>query len=196
MCPPPLPREKRKESTAAPPRKISLTSRPPVGGLSDIKLIRTDTTLDLSQKAEKRCPPPPPAPAPPGPQPHSTHGDPHHPALPLAPPSPPSHHCGGRYAGLSRGCFPPYIVKDDSSTARGLAGLGLGRPLPFACPARSQPSRRGQGGLAGPWGPPPGARRAGQAAEDALRLWHPKPTGETRWAAGGAGGRSCWRRFS
>ena len=24
-------------------------------GVSDIKLIRTDTTLDLSQKAEKRC---------------------------------------------------------------------------------------------------------------------------------------------
>ena len=48
-------KKKKKESTPAPPRKISLTSRPPVGGLSDIKLIRTDTTLDLSQKAEKVC---------------------------------------------------------------------------------------------------------------------------------------------
>ena len=26
-----------------------------MSGVSDIKLIRTDTTLDLSQKAEKRC---------------------------------------------------------------------------------------------------------------------------------------------
>lgn len=26
-----------------------------MGSVSDIKLIRTDTTLDLSQKAEKRC---------------------------------------------------------------------------------------------------------------------------------------------
>ena len=27
-----------------------------MSSVSDIKLIRTDTTLDLSQKAEKRCP--------------------------------------------------------------------------------------------------------------------------------------------
>ena len=36
-----------------PPRKISLILCQPIGWLSDIKLIRTDTTLDLSQKAEK-----------------------------------------------------------------------------------------------------------------------------------------------
>ncbi|KAG2721550.1 hypothetical protein I3760_02G087000, partial [Carya illinoinensis] len=36
-----------------PPRKINLISCGPMGHVSDIKLIRTDTTLDLSQKAEK-----------------------------------------------------------------------------------------------------------------------------------------------
>ncbi|WCJ23878.1 vacuolar ATP synthase catalytic subunit-related / V-ATPase-related / vacuolar proton pump-related [Euphorbia peplus] len=36
-----------------PPRKIRLISCSPMGYISDIKLIRTDTTLDLSQKAEK-----------------------------------------------------------------------------------------------------------------------------------------------
>lgn len=35
--------------------KINLIYGPRVGDISDIKLIRTDTTLDLSQKAEKRC---------------------------------------------------------------------------------------------------------------------------------------------
>jgi hypothetical protein len=35
------------------PRKINLISCDPLGHVSDIKLIRTDTTLDLSQKAEK-----------------------------------------------------------------------------------------------------------------------------------------------
>jgi hypothetical protein len=37
----------------SPPRKINLISCGPLGHVSDIKLIRTDTTLDLSQKAEK-----------------------------------------------------------------------------------------------------------------------------------------------
>ena len=36
--------------------KIYLIYGPRVGDVSDIKLIRTDTTLDLSQKAEKRWP--------------------------------------------------------------------------------------------------------------------------------------------
>jgi hypothetical protein len=36
-----------------PPRKINLISCGPMDHVSDIKLIRTDTTLDLSQKAEK-----------------------------------------------------------------------------------------------------------------------------------------------
>lgn len=35
--------------------KIHLICSPRMGDVSDIKLIRTDTTLDLSQKAEKRC---------------------------------------------------------------------------------------------------------------------------------------------
>ncbi|KAF8110064.1 hypothetical protein N665_0088s0075 [Sinapis alba] len=35
------------------PKKIELISCGPMGHISDIKLIRTDTTLDLSQKAEK-----------------------------------------------------------------------------------------------------------------------------------------------
>ncbi|KAB2005446.1 hypothetical protein ERO13_D11G249166v2 [Gossypium hirsutum] len=35
------------------PRKINLISYRPMAHVSDIKLIRTDTTLDLSQKAEK-----------------------------------------------------------------------------------------------------------------------------------------------
>lgn len=34
--------------------KINLIYGPRIGDVSDIKLIRTDTTLDLSQKAEKR----------------------------------------------------------------------------------------------------------------------------------------------
>ena len=37
----------------SPPRKINLISCGPMAHVSDIKLIRTDTTLDLSQKAEK-----------------------------------------------------------------------------------------------------------------------------------------------
>ncbi|KAL3016088.1 hypothetical protein AAZX31_06G193600 [Glycine max] len=35
------------------PQKINLISCEPMVHISDIKLIRTDTTLDLSQKAEK-----------------------------------------------------------------------------------------------------------------------------------------------
>jgi len=35
------------------PWKINLISCGPLAHISDIKLIRTDTTLDLSQKAEK-----------------------------------------------------------------------------------------------------------------------------------------------
>ncbi|KAF8104288.1 hypothetical protein N665_0175s0017 [Sinapis alba] len=35
------------------PQKIELISCGPMAHISDIKLIRTDTTLDLSQKAEK-----------------------------------------------------------------------------------------------------------------------------------------------
>ncbi|RAL48155.1 hypothetical protein DM860_005579 [Cuscuta australis] len=47
------------------PKKIELISSGPIAHISDIKLIRTDTTLDLSQKAEKgiiihTAPPPPP----------------------------------------------------------------------------------------------------------------------------------------
>ncbi|KAG8375555.1 hypothetical protein BUALT_Bualt10G0112200 [Buddleja alternifolia] len=37
----------------SPPIKINLISCEPLAHISDIKLIRTDTTLDLSQKAEK-----------------------------------------------------------------------------------------------------------------------------------------------
>ena len=39
----------------SPQRKIHVTSKPPVGGISVVTLIRTDTTLDHSQKAEKVC---------------------------------------------------------------------------------------------------------------------------------------------
>ncbi len=39
--------------TVPPPRKIRLISWGSMSLVSDIKLIRTDTTLDLSQKAEK-----------------------------------------------------------------------------------------------------------------------------------------------
>ncbi len=40
----------------APPRaKIHVTSKSPVGDISVVTLIRTDTTLDHSQKAEKVC---------------------------------------------------------------------------------------------------------------------------------------------
>ena len=35
------------------PQEINLISCGPMAHISDIKLIRTDTTLDLSQKAEK-----------------------------------------------------------------------------------------------------------------------------------------------
>ena len=38
---------------AAPMKEIRLISCGLIGHVSDIKLIRTDTTLDLSQKAEK-----------------------------------------------------------------------------------------------------------------------------------------------
>ena len=38
-----------------PQRKITVTSKSPVGDISVVTLIRTDTTLDHSQKAEKVC---------------------------------------------------------------------------------------------------------------------------------------------
>ena len=38
-----------------PQRKIHVTSKSPVGDISVVTLIRTDTTLDHSQKAEKVC---------------------------------------------------------------------------------------------------------------------------------------------
>ena len=37
------------------PEKINATSKSPVGDISVVTLIRTDTTLDHSQKAEKVC---------------------------------------------------------------------------------------------------------------------------------------------
>ena len=37
------------------PRKIVVTCKSPVGDISAVTLIRTDTTLDHSQKAEKVC---------------------------------------------------------------------------------------------------------------------------------------------
>jgi len=48
-------RETQQQATemASPPQKSNLISCDPLGHISDIKLIRTDTTLDLSQKAEK-----------------------------------------------------------------------------------------------------------------------------------------------
>ena len=45
-----------KPLTHLPAAKINLIYSARVGHVSDIKLIRTDTTLDLSQKAEKRYP--------------------------------------------------------------------------------------------------------------------------------------------
>ena len=45
------PSSKLKESL--PHRKIGVTSKTPVGVISVVTLIRTDTTLDHSQKAEK-----------------------------------------------------------------------------------------------------------------------------------------------
>ena len=41
----------------SPHRKINVTSKSPVGDISVVTLIRTDTTLDHSQKAEKVCDP-------------------------------------------------------------------------------------------------------------------------------------------
>ena len=40
---------------APPQAKINVTSKSPVGDISVVTLIRTDTTLDHSQKAEKVC---------------------------------------------------------------------------------------------------------------------------------------------
>ena len=39
----------------SPPRKMVVTCKSPVGDISAVTLIRTDTTLDHSQKAEKVC---------------------------------------------------------------------------------------------------------------------------------------------
>ena len=47
--------EAQASSERSPHRKIDVTSKPPVGGISVVTLIRTDTTLDHSQKAEKVC---------------------------------------------------------------------------------------------------------------------------------------------
>ena len=43
--------EQAREDTS--PEKIDVTSKSPVGDISVVTLIRTDTTLDHSQKAEK-----------------------------------------------------------------------------------------------------------------------------------------------
>ena len=48
-----VPSSKLKEQP--PHRKIGVTSNLPVGRISVVTLIRTDTTLDHSQKAEKVC---------------------------------------------------------------------------------------------------------------------------------------------
>ena len=45
--------ERAHEDTS--PAKIDVTSKSPVGDISVVTLIRTDTTLDHSQKAEKVC---------------------------------------------------------------------------------------------------------------------------------------------
>ena len=45
--------EQAREDTS--PEKIDVTSKSPVGDISVVTLIRTDTTLDHSQKAEKVC---------------------------------------------------------------------------------------------------------------------------------------------
>ena len=44
-----------KPGALSPHRKIDVKREPPVGGVSVFTLIRTDTTLDHSQKAEKVC---------------------------------------------------------------------------------------------------------------------------------------------
>ena len=44
-----------KLKASLPQRKIGVTSKTPVGVVSVVTLIRTDTTLDHSQKAEKVC---------------------------------------------------------------------------------------------------------------------------------------------
>ena len=45
--------EQAQKDTA--PEKINVTSKSAVGDISVVTLIRTDTTLDHSQKAEKVC---------------------------------------------------------------------------------------------------------------------------------------------
>jgi hypothetical protein len=50
------PSEQAREETT-PAGKIDVTSKSPVGDISVVTLIRTDTTLDHSQKAEKVCSP-------------------------------------------------------------------------------------------------------------------------------------------
>ena len=45
----------RRRNETALPGKIDVTSVLPVGRISVVTLIRTDTTLDHSQKAEKVC---------------------------------------------------------------------------------------------------------------------------------------------
>ena len=44
-----------KPNRNCPPKKIDVTRKLPVGSVSVVTLIRTDTTLDHSQKAEKVC---------------------------------------------------------------------------------------------------------------------------------------------
>ena len=44
-----------KLGSTPPQRKIIVTSKSPVGDISVVTLIRTDTTFDHSQKAEKVC---------------------------------------------------------------------------------------------------------------------------------------------
>ena len=48
-------RTPKQSQKATPPIKNHVTSKSPVGDISVVTLIRTDTTLDHSQKAEKVC---------------------------------------------------------------------------------------------------------------------------------------------
>ena len=50
-----LARSPSKLKRTPPQAKIRVTSKSPVGDISVVTLIRTDTTLDHSQKAEKVC---------------------------------------------------------------------------------------------------------------------------------------------
>ena len=140
-----------------PALKIHLIYCPRIEDVSDIKLIRTDTTLDLSQKAEKRY--------------RGTARRCHRPAVlhvalrvtgsPLTPGLPSLASLTvlwRRYTRRSSRSWILHTVNEKFRICPGFVDRGEA-PSRICMPRPLSPRRRGSGGTAAPWGRPRGGGR-------------------------------------